>query len=173
MDVFAHLFGLTGLLAPELSILKPLFELRIVIRDPQFVYMIILSTHPSKRMDIQESPSTWKTIIFLKMVRITLAHYDNFPSPGASRIFCQVTCKIPSNLPPPTCHLSAAVLAPFNTCHCNCRLPISTPDPDYFLVMENCPRRLAVVSIPFNSGLPPLHQPCNEDVFLAPPNTGR
>ena len=62
MDVFAHLFGLTGLLAPELSILKPLFELRIVIRDPQFVYMIILSTHPSKRMDIQESPSTWKKI---------------------------------------------------------------------------------------------------------------
>ena len=98
MDVFAHLFGLTGLLAPELSILKPLFELRIVIRDPQFVYMIILSTHPSKRMDIQESPSTWKTIIFLKMVRITLAHYDNFPSPGASRIFCQVTCQ---TSPPP------------------------------------------------------------------------
>ena len=37
MDVFAHLFGLTGLLASELSTLKPLFELRIVLRDPQFV----------------------------------------------------------------------------------------------------------------------------------------
>ena len=111
--------------------------------------MIILSTHPSKRMDIQESPSTSKTIIFLKMVRITLAHYDNFPSPGASRIFCQITCQNPAT--PPTCHLSAAVLAPFNTCHCNCRLPISTPDPDYFLVMENHGWVSAGGNIPFNS----------------------
>ena len=37
MDVFAHLFGLTGLIARELSTFKPLFELRIILRDPQFV----------------------------------------------------------------------------------------------------------------------------------------
>ena len=126
MDVFAHLFGLTGLLAPELSILKPLFELRIVIRDPQFVYMIILSTHPSKRMDIQESPSTWKTIIFLKMVRITLAHYDNFPSPGASRIFCQVTCQTPSNLPPS--HLSPISSCPRPIQHLSLQLSVANFD---------------------------------------------
>ena len=126
MDVFAHLFGLTGLLAPELSILKPLFELRIVIRDPQFVYMIILSTHPSKRMDIQESPSTSKTIIFLKMVRITLAHYDNFPSPGASRIFCQVTCQPPTTPHPP--HLSPISSCPRPIQHLSLQLSVANFD---------------------------------------------